>query len=86
MDVLTKIGWLIDKAKEGFERPYSLSRAAEYLNISKSHLYKLTHTNQIVHSKPTNGKLYFEKSDLDRWAFSNKITSREPKKVSNDKK
>lgn len=86
MDAMTRINWLIERAIQGMEKPYSLSRAAEYLGISKSYLYKLTHTNQIAHSKPNGKLIYFAKSDLDNWAFSNKTTGRELKKVSNGKK
>lgn len=51
----------------------TVDAAAEYLQLSKSHIYKLTHTNAIRHSKPGGKKIYFEKKDLDDYAQSRKI-------------
>ncbi len=86
MDPLDKLHWLVELALKNQERPYSVSRAAEYLGISKSFLYKLTYSNQITHSKPTGKLIYFEKSDLDRWAFNNKRIGLEFKKITKENK
>lgn len=86
MDPMIRFNWLVEVALKNMERPYSLSRAAEYLGISKSFLYKLTYSNQITHCKPNGKLIYFEKSDLDKWAFSNKRVGKEKKKVNDDKK
>ncbi len=51
----------------------TLNDAAEYLQVSKSHLYQLTHKKAIRHSKPGGKKIYFEKKDLDEYAQSKKI-------------
>jgi len=57
------------------EKPLSFSEAAEYLNVSKSHLYKLTSTNRIAHYKPNGKKIYFKKSDLNNYLFRNRKAS-----------
>ena len=57
------------------ERPLTLPEAAEYLGVSKSHLYKLTSGAKIAHFKPAGKKLYFRKSDLSAYLFRNKRTS-----------
>lgn len=40
--------------------------AAEYLHISRGHLYKLVMNRKIPYHKPT-GKLYFTKNEIDEW-------------------
>lgn len=50
--------------------PMDFKSACEYLNISKSFLYKLTSKNQIPYYKPTGKLLYFEKSELNKWLLS----------------
>lgn len=72
MDTLTKVIWLIDKAKEGFDRPLSLREAAKYLDCSKSFLYKMVSKKQISYSKCNNTRLYFTKKDLDQFALGNR--------------
>lgn len=44
--------------------------AALYLGITPSHLYKLVRKYDIPHSRPTNGRIFFNKEDLDRWVKS----------------
>lgn len=52
----------------------TLSEAAKYLGISKPTLYKLTSEHRISFYKPM-GKVYFKRSELEAWIFSNKQTS-----------
>ena len=48
--------------------------ACEYLGLSESYLYKLTHTKKIPHYKmPTGKKLIFSKIELDDWLLSNPV-------------
>ena len=51
----------------GTAKPLTLEEAAKYLDISTSHLYKLTSKGKIPHYKPEGKKVYFEKSELDAW-------------------
>jgi excisionase family DNA binding protein len=53
------------------EKPLSFIEACKYLNLSQSHLYKLTSQGKITHFKPSGKKLYFKKSDLSSWIFRN---------------
>jgi excisionase family DNA binding protein len=59
------------------EKPMCFSDAAEYLNISKSYLYKLTCKNGIPYYKPNGKKIYFSKSELDKWIMRNPVKSDE---------
>src|SRR4051812_20603400 len=43
------------------------------LDLSKSHLYKLTANDRVPHSKPNGKKLYFHREDLDAPYSSSRI-------------
>ncbi|KAA6330959.1 hypothetical protein EZS27_020387 [termite gut metagenome] len=51
----------------------SFDEASEFLNLSKSYLYKLTSSGQIPHYKPQGKMLYFEKSELENWLRQNPV-------------
>ena len=57
------------------EKPLTLDEAANYLDLSKSYLYKLTCSNKIPHYKPQGKRLYFAKSELDSWLMRNPVKS-----------
>ena len=46
--------------------------ACSYLDISASHLYKLTSQKQIPHFCPQGKKLYFNRQELDTWLQRNR--------------
>lgn len=50
----------------------NFSEACQYLDISESHLYKLTSRKQIPHFCPQGKKLYFNRQELDRWLQQNR--------------
>ena len=54
------------------EKPLNFKQACEYLSVSASHLYKLTHTRRIPYSKPNGKMIYFLKSDLRKWLLQNR--------------
>ena len=54
----------------------NLKEAARYLNVSCSHLYKLTYTKEIPHYKPRGKQIYFEKRELDKWLLQNRQTTK----------
>jgi excisionase family DNA binding protein len=56
-------GLLLDKQDETL----NLSQVSEYLNLSKSTLYKLTMKGAIPHYKPCGKKIYFSKKEIDKW-------------------
>lgn len=51
------------------------NEASLYLDISKSHFYKLTMEKTIPYYKPNGKKMYFKKSDLDTFMNSKKSKS-----------
>ena len=54
-------------------KPYDLAGGADYLGISRSHLYQLTSKGLIGHFKPAGKKIYFDKSDLDEYLRRNRV-------------
>lgn len=71
--VLEKLTQIQNQIAQKAERPLSLNEATQYLNISKSTLYKLTHQSKIPHFKPNGKKIYFLKSDLNDWLLRNRV-------------
>lgn len=53
----------------------NLNEAGAYLNISASHMYKLTSQKQIPHFCPQGKKLYFRREELDHWLLRNRQDS-----------
>ncbi|WDF63183.1 helix-turn-helix domain-containing protein [Flavobacterium sp. KACC 22763] len=53
----------------------SFNEAVNYLDVSKSFLYKLTSSNKISFSKPNNKLIYFQRIDLDNWMLQNRNES-----------
>lgn len=49
--------------------------ACLYLDISASHLYKMTSTKKIPHYCPQGKKLYFNRLELNEWLQRNRQTS-----------
>lgn len=54
----------------------TIIEAAEYLEISQSHLYKLTSTGSIPCYKPNGKKVYFNRAELDKWLLTNRQASK----------
>ena len=65
LNKLTAIESLLDSTNQ--TKPLPLPEAAKFLNLSRSHLYKLTSERKIPHFKPNGKKIYFDKSELVQW-------------------
>ena len=49
------------------EKPLNIKEVSEYLDLSVSYVYKLTSQSKIPYYKPFGKKLYFLRSELNRW-------------------
>lgn len=49
------------------------SKAAEYLCMTKSLLYKLTSCHRIPYYKPCGKRIFFRKSDLEQWLNAGRV-------------
>lgn len=76
-DAFQKLNTKIEQLLNQDEKPLTLPEAADYLGISKSHLYFLTSKNLITFFKPAGKKCYFRKSDLNRYLYRNRNASQE---------
>ena len=54
----------------------TLKEICEYLELSSSHIYKLTSRREIPFAK-TGKRIFFKKSDIDAWIYRNRITTRD---------
>jgi excisionase family DNA binding protein len=53
----------------------NFNEACQYLELSQSHLYKLTSAANIPFYKPNGKKLYFKREELENWLLRNRSTS-----------
>ena len=67
----------IQRMVEENQKPLTFDEACEFLGVSKSLLYKLTHKREIKFSKPSGGKIYFARSDLIEWMLSKPVKTKE---------
>jgi len=80
MSQLEEIQAQLDEIKEILttnKKVLNLNEVAKYIGYSKSHIYKLTSTNQIPHSKPNGKGLFFDKDEIDYWLLKHKVPTQE---------
>lgn len=53
----------------------TLEEAAQYLGVSKSQMYQLTHTRAIPHSKPRGKMCYFSRRALEDWMMDSPVAT-----------
>ena len=63
----------------------TMAETCIFLDISSSHLYKLTSLKKIPHYCPMGKKLYFVRNDLVLWMKSNPVALIQIAKVSTKK-
>jgi excisionase family DNA binding protein len=72
---LNKIEQLILEQNSSTKEALNFKEACEYLEVSSSHLYKLTSGGLIPFYKPNRKKIYFKLSELNTWIFRNRSNS-----------
>jgi excisionase family DNA binding protein len=50
----------------------SVKMAMQYTGYSRSYIYKLVHWSKITYHKPTGGRLFFKKSELEEFLLRGK--------------
>ena len=43
--------------------------------LSKSHIYKMTHSRQIPFYKPNGKQIYFDRSEIENWMKQNRVAT-----------
>ncbi len=64
---LNEISEKLDEQNRLQKTVLNFNEACKYLDVSPSHLYKLTSAKQIPHFCPQGKKLYFKRQELDDW-------------------
>lgn len=78
LEKLSEIATKLDEQNLLQKTVLNFNEAAKYLDVSSSHLYKLTSSRQVPHFCPQGKKLYFKRSELDDWLQRNRqITTAE---------
>ena len=72
---LQKITRLLETQNLVRKEVLNFNETCEYLELSQSHLYKLTSTGSIPHYKPNGKKIYFKRIELDEWLLRNRSNS-----------
>jgi excisionase family DNA binding protein len=67
LEKLNNIEAILQQQNINTKEVLSFSEASLLLDVSHSHLYKLTSTKQIPHYCPQGKKLYFDRADLMQW-------------------
>ena len=73
-DVINKLD-ILTNAVLSNKSTLSLEECAAYINVSVSHLYKLTSTQQIPHYKPRGKMVYFDRAEIDNWLRQNRVAT-----------
>ena len=58
-------------------KPLTLKEAAEFLDFSRSYLYRLTSQGRVPHYKPEGKRVYFDRAELVDWLKRNRIRPQE---------
>jgi excisionase family DNA binding protein len=63
---------LIESQSINAKEVLNFHEACQFLELSQSHMYKLTSAGSIPHYKPNGKKLYFKRSELENWLLRNR--------------
>ncbi len=74
---LERLERLIESQSINTKEVLNFNETCQYLELSQSHLYKLTSTGAIPHYKPNGKKIYFNRPELDAWLLRNRSISKE---------
>jgi excisionase family DNA binding protein len=73
IEQLNRIEKLLMEQQTMQKQVLNFKEACTYLELSQSHLYKLTSTNAVPHYKPNGKKIYFQREELDNWLLRNRM-------------
>lgn len=72
LEKLSEIAYKLDEQNLLQKTVLNFNDTCTYLDVSPSHLYKLTSTKQIPHFCPQGKKLYFKREEMDAWLQRNR--------------
>ncbi|NPD86440.1 helix-turn-helix domain-containing protein [Lentimicrobium sp. L6] len=74
---LERLERLIESQSINTKEVLNFNETCKYLELSQSHLYKLTSSGAVPHYKPNGKKIYFNRQELDTWLLRNRASSKE---------
>lgn len=77
IEQLDRIEKLLKEQQTTQKKVLNFNEACAYLELSQSHLYKLTSTGAVPHYKPNGKKIYFQREELDNWLLRNRMISQD---------
>jgi len=77
LDKLTEIATKLDEQNLLQKTILNFDEACKYLDVSHSHLYKLTSSKKIPHFCPQGKKLYFKRVEMDEWLQRHRQSTQE---------
>ena len=72
LDKLIEIANKLDEQNMLQKTVLNFNEACKFLDVSPSHLYKLTSARQVPHFCPQGKKLYFKREELSQWLLRNR--------------
>ena len=58
------------------QKPLNVQQAADFLGLKRSYLYNLVFYGKLIAYKPGGKKLLFKISDLEKYAYGNRVGGR----------
>src|SRR5690554_4575575 len=77
LEQLDRIETMLKNQQAMQKQVLNFNETCTYLELSHSHLYKLTSTGAIPHYKPNGKKIYFQRQELDQWLLRNRMDSQD---------
>lgn len=65
---------LVVKQARAQKEIISVEECAEFLGLSISYIYRLTHEKRLPYYRPNGKKIYFQKQELLNWLLSHRIS------------
>lgn len=77
IEKLNSIEKLLKEQQTMQKEVLNFNETCQYLEVSQSHLYKLTSSGSIPHYKPNGKKIYFQREELNQWLLKNRVDSQD---------
>ena len=71
IEIMQKLNAIQHLIEATLPKPLTLEETAKFLDVSKSHLYRLVCYKKIPHYKPEGKRLYFDQDELVAWLKRN---------------
>lgn len=74
-EIISSLGRIEALLAEQEEQYLTFEQGANFLGLSSSYTYKLTSTNQLPFYRPSGKRIYFKRSELQKWISSHRVAS-----------